>query len=143
VGREGRTIAPLCYDAEGSETNLKALTRRVELFLAGRTETEVDLILAGEYQAGKLMAPRRSGIAYMLSPHFERHPEEGKPAVVFAPHLMFYAPYLKNSDIGASPTASSALTQPFILDEGKPTAYIIVVPNGVVKGDTVGQPESR
>jgi hypothetical protein len=41
---------------------------------------------------------------------------------------MFYAPYMKDSDIGARPEHRGSESQPFILNEGKPYAYIIVVP---------------
>lgn len=130
VARVDRVIAPMCLDAEGSATNLKAVLREGELFLAGKSRAEVDAIVAEEYKTGKLIAPRRNGIAYMLSPHFKQFPEGQEPKTVFAPHLMFYAPYLKNSDIGAFPAADAANGRPFILDEGKPTAYIIVVYHG-------------
>jgi len=130
VARVDRVIAPMCLDAEGSATNLKTVLREGELFLAGKSRPEVDTIVAEEYKSGKLIAPRRNGIAYMLSPHFKQFPEGQEPKTVFAPHLMFYAPYLKNSDIGASPAADAAKRRPFILDEGKPTAYIIVVYHG-------------
>jgi hypothetical protein len=48
--------------------------------------------------------------------------------MVFPPHVMFYAPYVKNSDIGARPEHLGSQSQPFILNEGKPYALIIVVP---------------
>ena len=47
---------------------------------------------------------------------------------VFAPHVMLYAPYMKNADIGALPEHRGSEAQPWILNEGKPWAYIIVVP---------------
>ena len=45
-----------------------------------------------------------------------------------SPHVMFYAPYMKNSDIGARPEHRGSQSQPWILNEGKPYAYIILVP---------------
>ena len=48
---------------------------------------------------------------------------------VFPPHVMVYAPYLKNPDIGALPEHRGSQSQPWILNEGKPYGYILVVPH--------------
>lgn len=130
VLRGGNILGPICYDAEGSETNMKADMRNRELLEQGKSRQEVEKIIDGEYRAGKLLAPRRPGIAYMLSPDFKRYdPKTGEGKQFFPPHLMFYAPYLKNSDVGSKPEHFNSHSQLFILDEGKPGAYMIVVPN--------------
>lgn len=129
VTRNGEETSPICYDAEGSQTTLKADLRRAELREQGKSEQDIESIIAGEYRAKKLLAPRRPGVAYMLSNHFTRHDHKtGKTTTIFGPHVMFYAPYMKNSDIGALPNHRGSESQPWILNEGKPTAYIIVVP---------------
>ncbi|MEW6209594.1 MAG: hypothetical protein AB1631_14600 [Acidobacteriota bacterium] len=131
VNRSATETAPMCYDAEGSQTTLKADLRRAELRAKGKSEQEVENIISEEYRAKKLLAPRRPGVAYMLSNHFTRHDHTtGKTTVIFGPHVMFYAPYMKNSDIGALPSHRGSQSQPWILNEGKPNAYIIVVPKG-------------
>lgn len=127
----GNFLAPICYDAEGSETNMKADFRRRELLEQGKSEAEVKQLMDAEYKAGKLLAPRRPGIAYMLSPEFKQSdPKTGQSKQFFPPHLMFYAPYMKNSDIGALKEHFNSHTHVFILDEGKPGAYMIVTPQG-------------
>jgi hypothetical protein len=129
VTRSATETAPMCYDAEGSQTTLKADLRRARLRAQGKSEQEIESIIAGEYRAKKLLAPRRPGVAYMLSTEFKRHDHNtGKTTVIFGPHVMFYAPYMKNSDIGALPSHRGSQSQPWILNEGKPNAYIIVVP---------------
>lgn len=129
VTRNNEETSPICYDAEGSQTTLKADLRRAQLREQGKSEQEIESIISEEYRAKKLLAPRRPGVAYMLSNHFTRHDHKtGKTTVVFGPHVMFYAPYMKNADIGALPTHRGSESQPWILNEGKPNAYIIVVP---------------
>ncbi len=129
VNRVANITAPQCYDAEGSVSNMKADMRRVELFDQGKGAQEVAKIINEEYASGKLIAPRRPGVTYMLSPEFFSHdPKTGEKTQVFVPHVMFYAPYLKNSDIGALPEHTNSHTNIFIVGEGTPGAYIIVVP---------------
>lgn len=128
VLREDGGTAPICYDAEGTQTTFRADLRRAELREKGQAEKEADQIIADEYKTGKLLAPRRAGVAYMLSTEFTQHDHKtGKQVQVFPPHVMFYAPYLKNSDIGARPDQRGSQTHPWILNEGTPRAYIIVV----------------
>lgn len=129
--RGGNVLAPICYDAEGSETNMIADMRKAELSSQGKSDEQVQKIIEEEYRSGKLLAPRRPGVAYMLSTEFKAHDSKtGKSKQVFVPHVMFYAPYLKNSDIGSLPQHTNSHSQLFIISEGKPDAYIIVVPKG-------------
>lgn len=87
--------------------------------------------MAAEYKAGKLLAPRRPGIAYMLSLEFKQYdPATGQGKQYFPSHVMFYAPYMKNSDIGALKEHFNSHSHVFILDEGEPGAYMIVTPQG-------------
>jgi hypothetical protein len=130
VERDGvKNTTPICYDREGSETTLLMAFRKMRLIEEGKGKKEVERIIDEEYRAGNLLAPRKPGVAYMLSTEFKKHDHEsGKMVTVFAPHVMFYAPYMKDSDIGAWPEHRGSESQPFILNEGKPYAYIIVVP---------------
>ena len=130
VERDGvKNTTPVCYDSEGSETTLLMAFRKMRLIEEGKERKEVERIIDEEYRTGKLLAPRKPGVAYMLSTEFKKHDHEsGKMVTVFPPHVMFYAPYMKDSDIGARPEHRGSESQPFILNEGKPYAYIIVVP---------------
>ncbi len=128
VHRVGRIQAPECYDAEGSATTLRVVLREMQLALEGKAAAEIERVVAAEYASGRLLAPRRAGICYMLSREFVQHEHGGAPKTVFPPHLMFYAPNLSNADIGAQPEHFNNPAFPFVLSQGKPYAYIIVVP---------------
>lgn len=129
VLRGGGIYAPVCYDREGARTTLLANLRQEALRASGITEEEVNAVLEREYAEGKLEAPTRPGIAYMLSQEFvEVDPETGETKQFFPPHLMFYAPYLTNEDIGATEADNGSYTKPWILSPGTPSAYVIVVP---------------
>ena len=128
VAREGNHgIGPMCFDKEGSETTLDALLMRGELQQSGKTEAEIDAEIAKAYETKRLIAPRRAGVAYMLSNHFRQvNPKTGKDECIFPPHVMYYAPYMKNADIGSAKKFGST-DVPWVLNEGKPDAYIIQV----------------
>jgi len=129
VVRFGAIIAPYAYDAEGSQTTMLADFRRAALMEQGKDLKEAERILAEEYKAGKLMAPRRPGVAYILSPDCMKHdPNTGAKTRVFPPHVMFYAPYVKNADIGALPEHFNSDKNVFVLNEGRADAYFIIVP---------------
>jgi len=130
VEREGvKDTAPICFDREGSETTLLMVLMKMRWIEQGKGEREVERLIDEAYRTGKLLAPRKQGVAYMLSSEFKTHDHKsGKMVTVFSPHVMFYAPYMKNEDIGARPEHRGSESQPWILNEGKPWAYIIVVP---------------
>jgi hypothetical protein len=130
VEREGEgTLGPICFDTEGSQTLMLAAFETAELALSGKSQEEIDKQIDADFKSGKLIAPRKPGIVYMLSTQFQQHNHAtGEVKTVFPPHVMFYAPYMKNSDIGATKEDFGSLTRPWILNEGKPGAYIIVVP---------------
>lgn len=62
-----QTVEPVCYDAEGGATTLPARFYREQLRAAGVAEDEVNKRIKARYKSGKLKAPRKPGLAYMLS----------------------------------------------------------------------------
>jgi hypothetical protein len=128
VGRQGVNVkAPVCYDEEGSATTLKASLRYMLLVQQGHDEREVERLIDDEYRTGRLLAPRRAGIAYMLSPEFTaQDATTGATRVLYPPHVMIYAPYLKNSDLGVTAERVRSHSDVWVLNEGRPDAYIIV-----------------
>jgi hypothetical protein len=118
-------IEPICYDEEGSATLVLAVIRKAELRRQGKSEGAVNADIGEGYASGRFRAPRRSGLAYMLSPDTRvSNPRTGATPAL-PPHLMFYAPYMKNSDIGIDqPDHTGRL--PFIVQDGQPDAFIIV-----------------
>ncbi len=77
-------------------------------------------------RTGALLKPYRSGIPRMMSPQMRGMFSE-YPGGRIQPHVMVYAPGMTNQQIGV-PSMQDArrLRIPFVLNEGKPNAYILV-----------------
>jgi hypothetical protein len=134
VEREvAESLEPECLDAEGSETTLPVFLRQAELRAQGKSPAEVDAEISAGYSNGKYRPPRRPGIVYMLSNENRvvMNPETGEVGH-YGPHLMFYAPYLTNKDIGSRMGAGDPV---FIISEGTPRALMIVPVPGANSGD--------
>jgi hypothetical protein len=116
---------PTCFDAEGSATTLPTRILVEELRAQGKSEEQINVAIEASYKSGKFQAPRKPGIVYMMSPSVYIYIAEKNIMAHVPPHLMFYAPYATEKDIG-SPTP--ATNMPHLIREGKPDAYIIVVP---------------
>jgi hypothetical protein len=116
------TQEPICWDREGSDTIMPAVSAQAEWRATGLSDEEVKRRLAEGFASGRFRAPRRGGVAYMLSA--ENYVFNGQRVVRYLPHVMFYAPYATNADIGATGKDPHA---PWVLNEGSPHAYIIVV----------------
>jgi hypothetical protein len=60
--------------------------------------------------------PARTGIAYMTAPLMRSYPPPDATEVVTmsTPHYMFYAPNVKDTDIGGKPSS----VYPFVLSQG-------------------------
>jgi hypothetical protein len=116
------TQEPICWDPEGTETIMPLVFDKAAWRASGVAEDEIERRAAAGFESGKYRAPRRSGVAYMLSA--ENYVFNGQKVIRYSPHVMFYAPYLTNKDIGSDGKDPNA---PWILGEGSPHAYIIVV----------------
>jgi hypothetical protein len=118
------TLEPSCYDAEGSATTLKARLFREELRLANVPKDEIERRLDENYQTGKLLAPRRPGLVYMLSRSNWVWNDRTQTIIHAPPHVMFYAPYATAKDVGGF----LGPQYPYVVLEGRPDAYIIMIP---------------
>jgi hypothetical protein len=120
---------PQCLDSEGVRTFLPRILMVGQLRAQGKAEPEIRKAVKDAFASGKFEAPKRAGVDYMLSPHNVITVDEEKGiAVPFPPHLMFYAPNVKNADVGSDGTPSSPV---FVVNEGSPHALMIVpVPTG-------------
>jgi hypothetical protein len=118
---------PTCWDREGSETIVPAVLREGALLMQGKPVSEVRAEMKEGFRTGKFIAPRRPGVAYMLSNGNRNYdPRTGKTDL-FPPHVMFYAPNLTNEDIGSTGDGAGGL--PFIAYQG-PHGYMIVMAGG-------------
>jgi hypothetical protein len=116
-------------DAEGTRTWLPRILKVAELRAQGKSREEIQRIIADALAKGVLQPPTRPGVDYMLSTQNRVTNAKGEVAP-FPPHVMFYAPYLTNADIGVDNTKLGADGNPmgpaFVAGEGTPYALIIV-----------------
>ncbi|MEM7051710.1 MAG: hypothetical protein AAF604_18730 [Acidobacteriota bacterium] len=123
VGRSQKDAwEPQCLDAEGSATLLQEILLRGELMMAGKEAAEIKAELAAAWARGDLRSPSRPGINYMLSPN-NRVPVAPDRVISYGAHVMFYAPYMTNEDIGGDPRGKSPV---FMVNSGRPGGYVIV-----------------
>ena len=117
---------PTCYDAEGTATILPKVLRVGKLLMRGTPLAVIEREIDDGFKTRKYIAPRRAGIAYMLSNgNLDFNPATGKVRS-FPPHVMFYAPNLTNDDIGSLGDGAGGL--PFIAYQGPHGFMIVMVP---------------
>jgi hypothetical protein len=118
-------LEPTCFDAEGSATTLLSRFYAEEQRAKGKTEEEIKAGIEDGYKTGKFHAPRKPGIVYMMSDKGYLLVPGTNKLVNLPPHLMFYAPYATDKDIGAPPPAAN---MPHLIRAGQPDAVVIVIP---------------
>jgi len=123
---------PTCFDAEGTATTLPSRLFVEEERGRGKSEEQIQAEINEGYKTGKFKAPSKPGIVYMMSDKVFLLVPTTKQMVHIPPHLMFYAPYATDKDIGSPPPGAN---MPHLIRSGQPDAYIIVVPG---RGDHAG-----
>jgi hypothetical protein len=122
---------PQCMDAEGARTILPRILRVAELRAQGKSPDEIKRFVAEAFAKGVFQPPRRGGIDYMLSTE-NVVPNDHGVIAPFPPHVMFYAPFITNADIGSEGQGGGPV---FVAAQGTPYALIIVpVPTGTIMG---------
>jgi len=119
---------PQCMDAEGTRTFLPRYLKVAELRAQGKSPEEIRRYVADAFAKGIFQTPTRTGVDYMLSKE-NLTPNAQGHVVPFPPHLMFYAPYLTNADLGLDGTLGpdgNPVGPAFVAGEGSPHALIIV-----------------
>ena len=114
---------PQCMDAEGTRTFLPRYLKVAELRAQGKSREEIQRFVADAFAKGIFQPPARPGIDYMLSTE-NLVPDDKGVVAHFPPHLMFYAPFRTNADLGSE--GQSAGGPAFVAGEGTPQALIIV-----------------
>ncbi len=122
-----RSQYPVCMDEEWTRCDLTAYLREVALRKQGMSDAliaaEIDKLL----RTGALPRPQRSGIAYMMSSQMRGLFSDTNPAGRIQPHVMVYATGATNQQIGVSSVPDARRQRiPFVLNEGRPDAYILV-----------------
>ena len=118
-------LEPTCFDAEGSASTLPTRIYAEEQRAKGKTEEEIKAGIEAGYKAGKFRAPGKPGIVYMMSEKGMLFIADANKMVPLPPHLMFYAPYATDKDIGSPPAAAN---MPHLIRAGQPDAVVIVIP---------------
>lgn len=119
------SLEPHCFDAEGSRTILPIQLRIAELRERGESRETIDRDIADGLRTGRLPLPKRPVMSYMLSSGQVLYNDRGERVGKWRPHLMIYVPYITSAELGLS--GSPSTRAPFVVDEGKPTANIVVV----------------
>jgi hypothetical protein len=119
-----RSFEPTCFDSEGTASILPVILFRTALLAKGTSYEDIQATVAEGYRTGKFRAPRRVGVAYMLSKRNIVVLDHATRKVGAAPpHLMFYSPYATAADFGTTEDFASHFG---VADEGTPVAMIIV-----------------
>ena len=115
-------------DAEGTRTFLPRYLKVAEWRAQGKSADEIKFLVADASAKGIFKPPPKPGIDYMLSTgNFT--PKANGEVVHFPPHVMFYAPYLTNADLGLGGSLGQDGNPDgpaFVAGEGTPQALIIV-----------------
>jgi len=119
---------PVCYDAAGT-MYLRIIMDAAALRAQGMEATALKLEIEKRLRDKTYEPPKKFGLSYMIGPIMRtKGPPDMQVSTMAMPHLMFYAPYLKNEDIGAMPNLAdpATLVYPFVDQHGVPEqSYII------------------
>ncbi len=128
VSRSQRNaFEPQCFDATGSKSLLQVTLLRGKLQMQGLGTERIQELITEAWETGRLKAPERPGINYMLSER-NRVPVAPDRVIPYGPHLMFYAPNLDDEVIGGDPTGKQSPV--FMINQGQPSGYVIVPVSG-------------
>ena len=119
-------IWPVCFDAEGSKTLMQDYVYAAELRARGMDAKDVYREVTKRFGTAAYRNPGRVGIAYMIEPIMRTiFTEKPEPSTMNMPHYMFYAPNLKDKDIGGQPFSQ----YPFVLSmaPGRDDVIIMMV----------------
>jgi hypothetical protein len=116
------TMAPECYDATGTASDVPVQLFIEEQRAKGVAEPAIAAEVEARYQKGTFAAPTKPGICYMMSDHNYLIDPETKELIHFPGHLMFYAPNLTAADVGEGPGA------PYLTHAGHPDNLMVVIP---------------
>lgn len=106
-------FVPICYDDEGSKKMLPVWMDVAKLRAQGLGLRQVYQETTKKFDN---RTPARTGIAYMAAPLLGSYPCPDATEVVTmgVPHYKFYAPNVKDTDIGGKPLS----VYPFVLPQG-------------------------
>jgi len=92
----------VCFDAEGSRTLLNDYLNAAELRARGMDGPQVHREVTKKFGTAEYPNPSRMGVAYMIAPVMRGFTAAPEPQTMNMPHYMFYAPNVKDADIGGN-----------------------------------------
>lgn len=122
---------PVCYDAIGTKTYLQAIMDAAALRARGMSPAALKAEIEKRFRDETYSIPDKPGVSYMVGPVMRAiGPPDMQVHTMAMPHLMFYAPFVTNEDIGAAPDFDdpSTLAYPFLdkhTEGGAEHGYII------------------
>ncbi len=122
---------PVCYDTVGTKTYLKTIMDAAALRAQGMSAPALKAEVDKRYRDKTYEIPEKPGVSYMVGPVMRAvGPPDMQVHTMAMPHLMFYAPFVTNADIGAAPDFNdrSSLAYPFLdkhTEGGAEHGYII------------------
>jgi hypothetical protein len=118
-------FVPICYDEEGSKKMLPVWMDVAKMRAQGLSPVQVHQAILKKFSDRIYQKPARPGISYMTAPLMRSYPAPNATEVttMVLPHYMFYAPNLKNEDIGGNPGSQ----YPFILPQGPGPHDVIIL----------------
>ena len=118
------SLAPVCYDEEGSRTIVPAVVELARLRETGLAYADAKARVDASIRAGTLAAPARVVMSYMLSKDQVLYTSPtGERVGAWRPHVMLFGTGLTNAAIGAAGPESEG---PTVADEGNPMAYLVI-----------------
>jgi hypothetical protein len=116
----------VCFDAEGSRTLLLDYLSAAELRARGLDSKQVHQQITKKFGTPDYPNPSRTGVAYMIAPVMRGFTAATEPQTMNMPHYMFYAPNVKDVDIGGNGFSKQ---YPFMLgmSHGRDDYIIILV----------------
>ena len=118
-------FVPMSYDEEGSAKMMPVWTDVAQMRARGLPPEQVYEEIMKRFGNGTYQKPARSGISYMIAPLMRSYPAPNATEVVTfsGPHYMFYAPNVKDADIGGKPFSP----YPFLLPQGPGPHDVIIL----------------
>jgi hypothetical protein len=96
-------LYPISFDAAGAKAQMRVFFDAAEMQAKGTPPGELKKIIKERFQMQYYKPPERAGVSYMVSPILRTYvnPDESDDVrTANLPHVMYYAPYVSNEDIG-------------------------------------------
>jgi len=143
-------LYPISFDEAGAKAQLRVFLDAADMQAKGTPPEELKRIMHERYRTHYYQAPERAGVSYMLSPILRTYvnPDASEDvATANIPHIMYYAPNVANTDVGAATPSPAQLhyfsahgrwpdtPNPFLILHG-PHGYLVQF-HGVTERDAI------